>query len=493
MKEKKTVRYEDLVDALSFSHLTQIRENERAEQFFIENQQFYSETKNGITFNHDAYIRRLNSKLDTLGLKDHVIITGDCETYVPETDYSHRSSNAIIVKDLVILVSKSCGAHMFTFDQFNFHVTFFNNEFISTEEEYLPWVQFLLSENAYLVVESNVFIGVDVYAGGRFVGPYHLRLKKNIFSNRHVSIGTIPVPSDNDTNCKYLGFHISGSDTYRQRIAKDFEQKEVNKDAFSKLSSFSKKVEDNEDISLNDIIIALYEMFNWVSIDPEKMIPDTPQREASVCIMLSDNKFNQLNVGGTGYLFLKGNNEIRYLKNCGMSPYCYFGPYQKIDPMGEYAEQHKEIFLKLQEKAIENNDQSQINILQLEIKKCEHQILKKEKRSLANIQDLFIYSWGACISGHSTSWIKPIEWLFGINAFFTILIFWCYYGCVDCSTLATIFWEFFNPVSSPKELLSSCVSKITWHLSLLNVVQKIILGVLAYEIIKAFRRFTIKL
>ena len=204
---------------------------------------------------------------------------------------------------------------------------------------------------------------------------------------------------------------------------------------------------------------------------------------------MNNNTFNCLDIDVDGCCLLTGKNKIEFLEACAISPYWHFGPYQEIDLPGNHAEVHKNIFLNLYKKAIEKNDQSQARILQLEIKKCEHSILRQERRSLANIQDLVIYSWGYRVSRYSSSWARPIACLFVVNAIFTfiIMIFFDNYNPIDHVTAWTLFWEFFNPVSSLTQLLS--LGEPTAFLSFINITQKILLGVLVYESIKAFRRF----
>ena len=85
----------------------------------------------------------------------------------------------------------------------------------------------------------------------------------------------------------------------------------------------------------------------------------------------------------------------------------------------------------------------------------------------------------------------PILWLALINALFTVLLCYVYMDNSDLQKAGVIFVEFFNPASSPAKLLLSG-GKTTILLSAVNIIQKIILGILIYEIIKAFRRFSLK-
>ena len=498
MSTKKTIKYEDLVDMLSHDSAT-LLDDEKRKSFLQKNEQFCSRTGKGPVFDYEAYIRRLESKIAQFGLEKHIIIEDDRKIPILGTSSEHHIK-LITVEDLTVKVDRNYGSDMLHFGPLEItpsmikstvglHIIFINNEFTATEKGYNSQVCFLLSDRAYISLVGNTFNNVNMNTSGSTSKGYILELKDNIFDNEHVSVFASSAPSViNEGNLDYTSFEIKGDAIYKWKQGKLLEQYAINKESFKYLELLRKRAEDGDDISLNDIAIMLLNMHSWVRAEPEDMTPRKLARGKSACIILNNNTFKCLEVNVDGYCWFMGKNKIEFLEECTIS-YCYFGPYQEINPQGNHAEAHKDIFLNLHKKAIEKNDQSQARILQLEIKKCEHNFLRRERGSLAHIQDLVIYNWGYWVSRYSSSWARPIAYLFVVNAIFTfiIMIFFDNYNSIDHVTALALFWEFFNPVSSPAQLLS--LDKPTAFLSFINVIQKILLGVLVYESIKAFRRF----
>lgn len=77
MSTKKAIRFEYLVDVLSYKNLESLSDEERKE-FLQENEQFCSKTEKEPIFDYDAYMRRLESKIAHYGLAEHVVIK-DCK------------------------------------------------------------------------------------------------------------------------------------------------------------------------------------------------------------------------------------------------------------------------------------------------------------------------------------------------------------------------------------------------------------------------------
>ena len=349
-----------------------------------------------------------------------------------------------------------------------------------------------LKDSAYISFVENTFNNIDVNAPCPTKNGCFLEFRNNIFNNRLVSIHASSAFTMSNEECmKYYVFNVKEEAVYRWKQIKLLEQV-INNKGFEDLEALKKRVEDGNKISLNDIAIMLLNIHNWVRVESGDMTHNEPILQGSACVVLDSNKFKRLIVQINGCCWFRGRNKIEFLEMCEISPYWHFGPYQEIDPQGNRVEAHKDTFLSLYKKAIDRNDQSQARILQLEIKKCEHHILLREKRSWANIQDLVIYSWGYWVSRHSTSWAMPILWLALVNALFTGLLYFVCMDNFDLQKIGIIFVEFFNPVSSPAKFLLTDVETTTF-LSTVNIIQKILLGVLIYEIIKAFRRFSLKM
>ena len=414
MSAKKTIKYEDLVDILSH-YSTALLSDEGRNSFLQKNEQFCSRTEKGPVFDYNAYIRRLKSKIAEHDLVEYITIEKGRSTLISETGYLRHTKYWLTVKNLIIEFDRNSISNTLHFDPLaieehypsdsrlstdkysgGLHVTFINNEFTSTTKGYNGWVWSSLSDHAYVSFVGNTFNDVDVRIRGSTKEGCFLELKDNIFDNRLVTIYASSTPPI--TNERNQAHHGLKDNVYNQKQVNQLEQHEIKEESFKYLESLNKRAKDVGDVSLNDIAIMLFNMHNWARAKSDDMTAREPAREECACVVLDNNTFNCLGINVNGCCWLTGKNKVELLGVCAISPYWHFGPYQEIDQRGNHAEVHRDIFLNLYNKAIEKNDQSQARILQLEIKKCEHHILRRERISLANIQDRVIYSWGYWVS-----------------------------------------------------------------------------------------------
>ena len=114
-------------------------------------------------------------------------------------------------------------------------------------------------------------------------------------------------------------------------------------------------------------------------------------------------------------------------------------------------------------------------------------------------QDRIVLWFGLIFSNHGISWTRPICWLLGVHAGITFFIFinsilpFIDVTIPDCHKgYLYIFFELFNPLSNLEEIIGDKANFYPSFLSFLNVVQKVFYALMVYEIIRVFRRFTVK-
>ena len=172
----------------------------------------------------------------------------------------------------------------------------------------------------------------------------------------------------------------------------------------------------------------------------------------------------------------------------------YWGPYQKIIPQGRKWQEHKKFLLELKKVAEERQDSSQVNILAREIMICDHELIRQEPW-LSSWQDRITLWFNKCVTNYGISWIGPLVLLIGINMDFTVVALRLCYVDIFSWEGVRIFAETFNPLSSMQNvlLLQDDVQLLDGGLALisvLDVLQKVILAICVYEVIRAGRRFS---
>ena len=220
----------------------------------------------------------------------------------------------------------------------------------------------------------------------------------------------------------------------------------------------------------------------------------------------NNNELKRFIINSIADINLNGGNVIEYLKISDMR-YIYFSPYQEVDKSGEYANTQRKDFLTLLEAAFKRNDFPQAKILQIEIIKCDHHILKHENRLKGTRQDRIIMLWSYHVSRYGTVWLRPSIWLLSINLFLLSLIYLLYEDVFDWTYWWIMFfrpdfWEmlfledfwmmffkFLNPLAKPNEVLGENITPLSLGI---YTFQKVLFVALVYEIVKAFRRFAIK-
>lgn len=145
--------------------------------------------------------------------------------------------------------------------------------------------------------------------------------------------------------------------------------------------------------------------------------------------------------------------------------------------------ENKETALVLKNDALSKHDRiSALNFHKLEYEKYWDEIINNLKD---NLVDFVIIGIEKLFSNFGTNWLKAVTWLIGLSFLFSILIFLTESNCL------LSFWELLlstiNPFYKPEGLHLSILSKY------LVVIHKVVYFILLYEIIKSFRKFSIKL
>ncbi len=277
----------------------------------------------------------------------------------------------------------------------------------------------------------------------------------------------------------------------------------------------SKKISNKLDIKMHD------------KDNPIQFRPEDMRRVNKSYVMFKDNKlgklffkfpmqigfegkniidciFNGAHYGAAaGYDHAYSNNDIGFD--------IYWGPYNQIDKKGKYAKRATEFFLYLKDKVIHNQDKSQEAIINYELTKCQHKLIKKEwncckfikgQWNFKAMQDRFILGFGSIVSDHGTSLWRPIRAILSANLIAIIGLAWL--SCIDIfslegfsylisSEVIHVFVEMLNPFSSASYFMQEGNCKAyKFLLSLINIFQKGVLYVMTYEIIRVGRRFVIK-
>lgn len=336
--------------------------------------------------------------------------------------------------------------------------------------------------NSVLCLMSNYFNSTSIKSTYKSISihgePIMVVLAGNFFDDMPLRINGI---SDGES-----GSHIVDDSWIfspgKKEIARRME-KLINRDAPMDTNKYIKNIEDKSEetidrVSIKDILRMLLYMDKKITVHPD----DLKYLGESV-VEMEDNYFSELNIVSHKSYF-GGKNIINNLEIDQRIKYLYWGLYQDIDPKGENAHNHKQIFAKLIECLAQNNDKILEAKLRREMLKCER-ILILEEKELHSLQDKFILWWGKWSSDYGISWLRPLLWITGIN-FFLASVVLCFLN--PQSSLWLIFFEFFNPISNLSDVVKTEKNK-EWF-ALINVLQKVFLAALYYEFIKIVRRFS---
>ena len=171
-------------------------------------------------------------------------------------------------------------------------------------------------------------------------------------------------------------------------------------------------------------------------------------------------------------------------------PRIVFGPYQSVTPPPNGWQEYKDVLMDLREIAEKRKDEFQAGLLNREIMKCDHALIRQEKVRFASIQDrltLWVNEW---LTDYGVSWLRPLGLLVLMNMGFAFLVAELTTEEPQVATVLYYLSQAFNPISNPfnydgESVLPNEVLSISLH-----VAQKALFALFLYEIIRVGRRHT---
>ena len=434
---------------------------------------------------HIRYIKWVLSNNADKDLSNFIEINGPYtkKEFVEETNFEHSPEYEIIIKNLIIQTSNPCNPLKLEYNFGSVSIKFENNTFIATKSKNC-YCNIRVGMPTYVTFNKNNFDKVDLFLGCMNNDQIFISLTNNTFNNRHITISSGGGPTKGYSSGGDLKSDIAGGIIGVEGI-----NRMVNQPRDSEKSKLIEKIKkEPEKCGISHILQMLIYFDEKVNILPEHIsLPPSTN-----IVKIIDNSFTKLKISGFSKFFFHGKNKINQIVFKGDKINIHWGPYQKLDKDGQYAHSHKQLFIALKARAIENQDKFQELIYQREIARCDWGILKDEK-FLTSIQDWIVLCVGWAFSNHGVSWFRPIVWLLGINIAIALT-----YSHVTCSTESSwstfwnAFWELLNPITNlTYENVENCEPHKN-AISFINAFQKVILFGLTYEIIKVFRRFVAK-
>ena len=394
---------------------------------------------------YDAYIKRLEEKIKSDGFNDYIINKKhECKTeIIEEIVHEYNYFHTITIQNLDIKIAQRARAYgdvqslwLGGFPSIGLshpainhtHIKVLNNKFISDQSTNKRLLEINLYDNSYIIFDNNKFNNVNIRFAVSGLDNIFFKLKNNIFNNDSVT------------------------------FYPDLE------------------------LYLNTIN------------DPQNSHHESLKNNTAQII---GNEFTKLHIDQGIDFFFRGNNKIKRLIANNISRFNVdWRLGQEIDEENCYAYPHKKLFIKLKKKAIKNHDRFQELVFNSEIMHCDDKILRKrdvfdwEKFNFDwnAFQDKIVFTIGKIFSNHGTSWLKPLGCLLFMNMMIALN-----YNCLDCCDppVWQIFWDLFNPLSNLADN-EKIMNADETNLSFLNAAQKLLYAGLAYEIIRVFRRFTVR-
>lgn len=256
---------------------------------------------------------------------------------------------------------------------------------------------------------------------------------------------------------------------------------------------------------------------NKSKLDPTNDVPRSKD------VILENNKIEQITTPPYSKISFKSRNEIEKMHISESSRKSDFGinwtPHQKINIEGHNVGVNRDSFIVLKGRAVRKNDKMQEIFLNREILKCDHHLTRQEP-FWKSLQDRAIMNFGWLISNHGISLIRPFLWLLSINALLTLIVF-DIRNPFDEQEFWAIFMDMFNPLSNlsteigneMNQMKAVNYGKILYCLTeefiifkddmaewivnygkaiilTINIIHKVVLALLVYEMIRVGRRFT---
>ena len=262
---------------------------------------------------------------------------------------------------------------------------------------------------------------------------------------------------------------------------------------------------DLADVKKDSIAKSMDQKFHDVHIfKPESRSKDDMNQEKLPSITIVNSKIDNLRLIGRINSFFRNKNIFKALRS-GEYRFdrFYWGGYQKFSTSDDEIFLNQKFFLDLNANEEIQNNNFQILIIQRELAKCYHAILRSEGK--VSWQDRVLFRFSQYVSNHGTSWLRAAR-VFSID--FNLLIvfpiistasicinnsFESYIGFINAwydSWISTRGLNAYGRLFNPLELASQIFFvKNEWWTPFFDGAHKIIYALLSYELVKTLRRF----
>ncbi len=445
-----------------------------------------------LDYNATAHVGWLQHAFEALGLSENleVISLSISKANAGHSPYIYTQNvEKIIIKNLKIFVEAEMpGAYYKNLAQFFVSPVIpmleFDNCYFYTKSEgkKIGQITIFLGTYAQLKIQNCHFDGVTstIESSTQYARDDEvLYLSRNLYTKCLISISTRPPQNDgfSPSNHHTDGYRFLNS--HPLSIAENIEKSMNRENSFYKefySNEFDKK-EKAGAITLADIMRFLRLYRKMTRIEPGNLKPD----ESIDKIRIKNNTFDALRITGSRTIQFENGNTANKLLGLGYKSNIYFSPHNNLIMDKSHAYEHRKLFIRLQKDVKEKEDYLQEQVFKREVLRCEQQII--EGQGYKDIwQDRFIFWWGEFSSRHGTSWMRPIILLLILNVIIAISMTMLDFSISEFSSeFPQILFNLLKP--------TYYIESDNWVVLLLATIQKIGFVGLAYEIIRAGRRF----
>jgi hypothetical protein len=215
-------------------------------------------------------------------------------------------------------------------------------------------------------------------------------------------------------------------------------------------------------------------------------------------LKLYSNHFHGLDIVG-GSTSIVGKNKIYYLSERSTTP-IYFGSYNTLDPLGVNSVKNRVVVGRWLKEAKDNGDKKQELILNRELLKIEISVIDEESGNRPHLfnhtfKDWFLLHFGRVTNDFRMDWLRPLLLILLIELSFCAILLktFNYTMCYEWSCVFDTFGMYvnlLNPTKSVKGVLS--IESINQGWEALNLIKNIVVSILAFQLVGAFRRYSTK-
>lgn len=497
---------------------------------YLENQQGFREARKAFLsreghYDLQAHYRYIQHKASEHGVEKNVKISIDCgkEPYSPlefakpklSIDFADVEFHFTRELDVLSVLSLP---HLGS--QSGTGIRFSSCKFTSDQKQQYH-IQVQLHGKCNLEFHRVEFCGVNHLASFHREASGHLTFRSCDMKNQHVTLEGTSTTSEVALS-NNIEAHLNSEELAKIKGARFFEERlaEVTLPAGicekppGFLFEFRKRLIDaRHEIGAADVCDLLIHEADKLRVAPDQVElhgEGTPVVEISNCSMGS------LGFRGKANYRFSGKNYFGKLKGNLSLTHVSWGGYQSFSTGKDDVYENRTFFLQLKDEAEAKKDFMQSMIIQREIAKCQHGVFKRENIT-SSLQDRITFGFSRFVSNYGTSWLRALGAMLLLN-FIALLLFaaseiWqeparimlissltdlrLHYAREfeavkhaqtfgkSIGTWVEIYLELLNPVSR-----ASTHFQVTgWWGTLLDGLHKFLYASIAYEFVKALRRF----